>query len=154
MKLVAQRVVQAGSAPHRRSGINAFCYLHGDLLWLDAPPADLGRGQLASQIVEVSPPAGNRVRSYLEITAPDSTPDRQMVSAVQSGADFLADAGRPPPWRFGHGEVSFAFEVEAALAAQWQVELRMLLGYALAVRQAGSEADGTGGILTGNIFEP
>lgn len=154
MKLVAQRVVQPGTTPHRRAGINAFCYLHGEVFWLDAPPQDLGRGRLAGQIIEVSPPAGNRVRSYLEITAPDSTPDRQIISAVQSGADFLADAGRQPPWKFAHGEISFAFEVEAALSEQWQVELRMLLGYALAVRQTASEAEGGGGILAGNIFRP
>jgi len=154
MKLVAQRVVQAGVAPHPRAGINAFCYLHGDLFWLDAPPPDLGRGRLASQIVEVDPPIGNRVRSYLDITAPDATPNRQIVTAVQSGADFLADAGQPPPWRFQHGEISFVFELEAALAAQWQVELRILLGYALSVRQPGPEADGGGGILAGKIFEP
>jgi hypothetical protein len=153
MKLVAQRVVQVGSASHPRSGINAFCYLHGDRFWLDSPPDDLGRGKLVGQIIEVAPPVGNRVRSYLDVTAPDSTPDRQIVGAVQSGADFLADAGRPPPWRFAHGEVSFVFELEAALAAQWQVELRMLLGYALAARQASSEADGGAGILSGNIFE-
>jgi len=141
VKLIAQRVVQPGTVLNRASGINAFCYKHGDLFWLDAPPSDLGRGKLVSQIVEVAPPAGNRVRSNLEVTAPDSTPSRQLVSVVQSGADFLADAGRAPPWHFGHGEVSFTFEVEAALAQQWQVELRMLLGYALAVREADPAAE-------------
>lgn len=154
MKLVAQRVVQPGTAPNRQSGINAYCYLHGDRLWLDTPPADLERGQLVNRIVEVDPPAGNRVRSYLEITTPDSTPSRQIAGAIQAGADFLADAGQELPWHFAHGEVSFVFELEAALAAQWQVELRMLLGYALAVRRSGPEPGEAAGILSGNIFQP
>jgi len=154
MKLVAQRVVQAGTAPNRKAGFNAFCYLHGDRTWLDAPPVDLGRGQLVSRLIEVDPPSGNRVRSYLEITAPDSTPNRQIAGAVQAGADFLADSGAEPPWQLAHGEVSFVFEVEAALAAQWQVELRLLLGYALAVRKGEPDAAEGAGILAGNIFRP
>lgn len=152
MKLVAQRVVQPGNAPTRRSGFNAYCYLHGDRFWPNAPPEDLGRGRLVHLIREVEPPAGNRVRSYLDIVAPDATPSRQIAAAVQAGAEFLADAGRGSPWRLTHGEVSFTFEAEAALAAQWQIELRMLLGYALAVR--GEEPDAGAGVLAGNIFDP
>lgn len=154
MKLVAQRVIQPGDGPHRKSGVNAFCYLHGDLLWLNEPPPDLGRGQLVGRIIEVDPPSGNRVRSYLDITTPDSTPSRQIAGAIQAGADFLADAGQDPPWRLAHGEVSFVFEAEAALAAQWQVELRILLGYALAARRTAPDADAGGGILSGNTFQP
>jgi hypothetical protein len=92
----------------------------------------------------------NRVRSYLEIVAPDSTPNMQLAAA-QGGTDFLADVGAPPPWHLSHGEVTFVFELEAGLAAHWQVELRLLLGYALAVRREGASG---AGILAGNIFEP
>ena len=149
MKLVAQRVVQPGTVPNRRSGFNAFYFEHGDRAWLDLPPADLGPGQLVGQIIEVPPP-GNRVRSYLEIVAPDASPNMQLAAAVQAGADFLADAASPQPWRLAHGEVSFAFEVEAALAAHWRIELRLLLGYAFAARREGAPG---AGILAGNIFE-
>jgi hypothetical protein len=149
VKLVAHRVVQPGTAPNRRTGFNAFYFGHGDRFWLDVPPGDLGPGQLVNQIIEVQPP-GNRVRSYLEIVAPDVTPNMQIAAAVQAGADFLADAGAPQPWRLAHGEVSFIFEAEAALAAQWQVELRLLLGYALAVRREGPQG---AGIFAGNIFQ-
>jgi hypothetical protein len=137
MLLVAQRVVQLGSI--LRAGINAFCYLHGELSWLDEPPADLGSGELANYALEVDPRTVNRVRSYLDIIAPDATSNQRLVAAVQSGADTLASAGRPPPWHLAHGEVAFSFEVEAALAAHWQVEMRMLLGYALAVRVAAAD---------------
>lgn len=134
MKLVAQRVVQPGEGPSRRSGVNAYCSLHGDIYWLDAPPDDLGRGALVNQILEVSPPVGNRVRSYLEVTAPDSTSSKQIAFAVADGAALLASGERPLPWRLSHGEVSFAFDLEEALAADWQLELSLLLRYALAVR--------------------
>lgn len=154
MKLVAQRVVQAGVVPYPATGINAFCYLHPGRTWLGEAPADLGRGQLAAQIVEVEPPIGNRVRSYLEIMAPDTTPPMQLIGAVESGASFLADSGQHPPWRLQHGEVAFVFEAEKALAAQWQVELRMLLGYVLATLGTARKAGGGGGILAGDIFRP
>lgn len=134
MKLVAQRVVRLPSASSSGAGgVNAFCWLHGDRFWLDVPPDDLGPGKLAGSIVEV-PIGGNRVRSFLEIVAPDSTPGRQITAAVGGGAELLADAERALPWKLSHGEVTFEFSIEAGMAATWQLELRILLGYALAVR--------------------
>jgi hypothetical protein len=153
MHLVAQRVVQAGSHADRKTGVNAYCYYHSDTRWAEAPPPEsLPRGQLVGRIIEVSP-SGNRVRSYLEVTAPDDTHDMQIIGVVQSGANQLAEKGEAPPWRLIHGEVSFSFDVEAALAEHWQIELRLLLGYALAARPRDSGSRSDLGILSGSIFD-
>jgi hypothetical protein len=134
VRLVAQRVVRLPSASSSGvGGVNAFCWLHGDRFWLDVPPDDIGPGDLAGSIVEV-PIGGNRVRSFLEIVAPDSTPARQIIAAVGGGAEFLADIARELPWKLSHGEVTFEFSIEAGMVATWQLELRILLGYALAAR--------------------
>jgi hypothetical protein len=154
MRLITQRVVQPGSSPYRRTGINAFCYLHVGQNWLDEPPNDLGLGELVNQIIEVDPPVGNRVRSYLDIIAPDSTHSRHIVAAIQAGTDLLADSHHELPWNVSHGEIRFSFNVEAALAVHWQVELRILLGYALSVRQVRPDAETGGSILSDTGLQP
>lgn len=129
MKLVAQRVVRPSD---QASGINAYCYLHPGIHWPDAPPENLGRGLLEQQLIEIPPP-GNRVRSYLDITAPDGTSEQTITDVVLSGADWLASQARELPWELAHGEVSFSFNLDLGLVHQWPVELRILLGYALQV---------------------
>jgi hypothetical protein len=131
VKLVVQRVVRPKDGA---TGINAYCYLHPGRLWLDSPPADLGRGKLVNRLIEVDPPAGNRVRSYLDITSPDATTDAEISRVVGEGVRFMLDYKRPLPWALTHGETSFEFNLEQGLAEQWQLELRILLGYALQVR--------------------
>ncbi len=133
MRLVAQRVVRPSD---QASGINAYCYLHPGRTWLDEPPSDLGRGLMSGSLIEVAPPRGNRVRSYLEITAPDTSTDPVIGRLVLSGADVLADTHEPLPWRLVHGDATFDYNLEAALAPHWSVELRILLGYALEARRA------------------
>lgn len=132
MKLVAQRVVRPKD---QAAGINAYFYSHPGVEWFDSPPEDLGRGMLLRRIVEVKPPVGNRVRSYLEITAPDTTGDRQLVESVISGSDLLADSASALPWRLHHAEISFEFNLEFSLVEHWKIELRILLGYAIQVRR-------------------
>jgi hypothetical protein len=131
MKLVAQRVVRPRD---HASGINAYCYLHPGVTWLDEPPEGLGRGHLTGRMIELEPPAGNRVRSYLEITTPDTISDELVTRAVVSGAELLAANDEPLPWRFRLAETQFEFNLELALAPSWSVELRLLLAYALQVR--------------------
>ncbi len=141
MRIVTHRVVQPGTSPYRSTGINAYCYVHPGRVWLDEPPQDLGPGQLVNRIIEVDPPRGNRVRSFLDIIAPDSTSNRQIVSAIGDGASLLADTDHELPWNISHGEIRFSFNAEQALAEQWQIELKMLLGYALAVRRLSPDTE-------------
>lgn len=131
MKLVAQRVVRPRD---QASGINAYCYLHPGMTWLDELPQGLGRGNLTGRLIELEPPAGNRVRSYLEVTTPDATSNDLISRAVISGAELLAAEDQPLPWRFRLAGTHFEFNLELGLAESWSVELRVLLGYALQVR--------------------
>ncbi len=141
MRLVTQRVVQTGTSPYPRTGINSYCYLHPGRGWLDKPPGDLGPGKLANSIIEVDPPRGNRVRSFLDIVAPDSASSRQIVSAIRDGASLLADTGSELPWNVSHAEIRFSFNAEEALAVKWQIELKTLVSYALAVRRGVPDAN-------------
>jgi len=133
MKLVAQRVVSPAT---HATGVNAYYYRHPGRDWLDAPPDDLGRGVFASKILEVEPPVGNRVRSFLEITAPDRTSNLEIQHVILDGASLLSSGRQQLPWALVHGETLFNFNIELSLAAQWDLELRILLGYALEVRAA------------------
>ena len=132
MKLVAQRVVRPSD---QATGINAYCYLHRGRHWLDVPPPELGRGVLANRLIELDPPAGNRVRSYLVITTPDSTSNQEIGQAVLSGADIAVDFAHALPWSIHHAGTTFEFNLESSLVDQWEMELRILLGYALEVRE-------------------
>jgi hypothetical protein len=130
--LVAQRVVRPVD---QATGINAYCYLHPGQRWLGKPPSDLGRGKLDHWLVEVAPPSGNRIRSHLEITAPDGTSNQEIVEVVTNGSELLHARGDPLPWHLRHGETTLVFNLELGLANHWQLELRILLGYALQVRR-------------------
>src|SRR5687768_3322011 len=70
MYLAAQRV----RAPtNGREGINTFLYSHPGQRWNGMPPDEFRgphTGKLVAQNISVPPP-GNRVQSYLDITAPD-----------------------------------------------------------------------------------
>jgi hypothetical protein len=91
MYLVAQHVL---SPAGRGEGVNAFCYLHGpDLAWLGVPPEGIpgqNPGVLTAQLISVAPP-GNRVRSYLDVIAPDETPQAEIR---QSFVTFVSHAQR------------------------------------------------------------
>ena len=128
MLLIAQRVVSRQG----KQGVNAYCYLHGDRLWLGDPPEDLGEPQLANKSETVGPP-GNQVRSYLDILAPDVTPTAQILRDVLDTSELASDT-RPLPWRFISGDTSFTFDAVYELAMGWQEEIAELLERALAVR--------------------
>jgi len=129
MRLTAQRVV----SPHGKDGINAFCYLHGPHSWLDEPPPEIMNdpGRLANSHVEVEPP-GNRVRSYLDVIAPDHVPSDKIARDVIDAVTVLSS--EPLPLKVQSGDTTFIFNAELRLAAGWQGELKSLLWRALAVR--------------------
>jgi hypothetical protein len=122
MYLTAQHVVSSdGSA-----GINAFHYQHGPLVWQGLPPPgipDLEPGTLVNQSVVVEPP-GNRVRSYLDVIAPDETP---VAEIRQAFIGFLSEAQPTPlPWAGVSGSCFFRLSMERTLAAHWQREVALL----------------------------
>lgn len=128
MHLVAQRVV----SPQGTEGINAFCYLHGPYVWLNEPPPEIAHqpGSLVNSNIEIQPP-GNRVRSYLDIWSPDSSPSRAIAYVILEPIDLFES--KPLPLRVTNGNVFFEFNVDFALVEAWRVELEFLLWRALAV---------------------
>lgn len=125
MYVCAQRVLAIGGSYKGRQGINSFLYLHGSYEW-SGPPApdwlpDNNPGIITDSEIEIPPP-GNRVRSYLDLVAPDNTP-----------LDHLAQAaGRPGvvrelPVIWTHENIWCRFGTEDTLAPQWQHELQRLL---------------------------
>jgi hypothetical protein len=127
MRLIAQRV----QSSQGQEGINAFCYLHGPIGWLDKPPTDIQPGKLANSRVEVPPP-GNRIRSFLELVTPDVTPSRQVLRAILDCIDLFEN--KSFPLDVLSGDISFQFDLDLALAPGWRQELEFLLHHALAVR--------------------
>jgi hypothetical protein len=133
MVLTAQRVWNPTSG---REGVNAFCSLHGPHDWVGEPPTgvpDDNPGERVNAHVAI-PPGGNRVRSYLDIVAPDETPTAEILSAVRR---FLALArSRELPWVATVGRCTFRFGLERGIEAEWATEFRTLLDAALRVRVA------------------
>src|SRR5436190_1852344 len=68
--LTAHHVV---SPETQREGVNTFLYLHVGQQWEQLAPLDVPHqnpGALQAQSISLAPP-GNRIRSYLDIVAPD-----------------------------------------------------------------------------------
>ena len=118
-------------------GINAFHYSHVGRTWEGLPPhgiPDEDPGALVAQTIVVPPP-GNRVRSYLDIVAPDVTPWAEIRPAFMS---FVAEAQRRRfPWAGVVGRTYFRAGMEQALAANWQREIADLYRAVQAVRIGG-----------------
>lgn len=121
------------SAHRRGNGINAFYYAHGPYVWRDSPPPEIKRepGHLINAHVAVAPP-GNSVRSYLEIVAPDETPNATLEQSIAGSIDLFGATRLP--LKVQSGDISFEFDVEQALAPAWRREIIVLLHSALVVR--------------------
>ena len=130
MRLTAQRVVsQAG-----QHGINSFYAVHGPYQWLDRPPDPIlaSPGELVESDIRVTPP-GNRVRSFLEIVAPDDMPSQRIIRGVMDCLDLLSN--RDLPLTVESVPMLFIFDAERALALAWRKELVTLLEHAIRVRE-------------------
>lgn len=99
MYLAAQRVRDS----FHREGINAFRYAHG-YTWQLPPPGipDEDSGVLVNEMITIQP-AGNVVRSYLDIIAPDEAFWPEIRPAFMafvgfgcSRVEIQAAAERPP----------------------------------------------------------
>ena len=132
MYLTAQNV----RSPKGVEGINAFHYSHGaTYAWQGLPPEgipDKNPGTLVAETINVLPPGGNRVRSYLDVVAPDGTPWSEIRPAFIA---FVSEAQRGPfPWIGVSGRVFFRIGIELALAQTWQREIAELYRAVQAVR--------------------
>lgn len=132
MYLTAQRVL----SPTGQEGINAFFYTHGPCTWAGEPPPEVlpenDPGELVAQRLEV-PPSGNRVRSYLDLVAPEDRTDAWLMSVLRS---LVQEAARHPlPWNIARDGCLCRFHLEQSLLPRWHEELAYLLQAALLARQ-------------------
>ena len=134
MYLAAQRVRRPTSG---EEGVNAFFYKHAGYSWDGLPPdgiPDENPGELVRSTIAVPPP-GNRVRSYLDIVAPDETPWTEIRPAFVA---FVSEAqAAPMPWTGVVGRCVFRAGMDAALAVGWEAELFGLYGAARAAHVGG-----------------
>jgi hypothetical protein len=128
MKLVVQRVI----APDGRDGINAFSYWHGGLWWTRTPPAN-ALSIAGASMIAVEPAAGNRVRSYIDVLAPDAIDHDELLNGILDFADALAVQGGHLPIAGQFGPVSTTFNVEGSLVPSWYDEIQHLADAAVTV---------------------
>lgn len=116
-------------------GVNAFLYSHGPATWQTPPPEipEENPGKLVAQSISIRPP-GNRVRSYLDIVAPDDAGWPEVRTALM---DLVGKLQRSPlPWVGTSGRCHFRLGMERSLAREWQKELAILYRSAQALRLA------------------
>jgi hypothetical protein len=115
--------------------VNTFLYLHGAYAWTVLPPdiPDQNPGTLASQSISIRPP-GNRIRSYLDIIAPDETRWDEVRTALM---EFVGTYQRSRlPWNGQSGQCFIRLGMELGLASEWQKELAVLYRASQALRLA------------------
>lgn len=98
MFLIAQRVVDI-TTDQQLEGINTYRYHHGGANW-DTPPGSEFRENNPGELVEKHltpgfPKSGNRVRSFLDILAPDDALPEEITRAFHRFLPALAHA-----WNF------------------------------------------------------
>lgn len=117
-------------------GVNAFLYSHGPYTWNGLPPAgipDQDPGVLINAHISVPPP-GNRVRSYLDVVAPDDT---QASEIRQSFITFVSQVQLQPfSWVGLVGRCMFRIGMDQSLTNQWRREIAQLYRAVSAVRVA------------------
>jgi len=117
MYLTAQRVVSPSTG---REGINAYYYLHVIGGWISPPEPERDPGTLIRMLISVEPP-GNRIRSWLDIVAPDEALLTDLRYALMT---FISTNQRSPlPWEQRMGSTLLRFGAEAALAHEWHHEI-------------------------------
>jgi hypothetical protein len=121
MKLVAQRLV----SPDGREGVNAFGYWHGGLWWTRLPPPN-ALSIAGASLIAVAPTAGHRVRSYIDVLAPDAIEASELHEGIMAFADALATQGGHLPIVGTFGRVSTTFGTETSLIPRWYDELQEL----------------------------
>lgn len=130
MYLSAHHVV----SPVRGEGINAFYYVHGHDWDADVPPQmfpEVNPGELFDQSIAIPPP-GNRVRSFLDVVAPDGASPTEIR---QGFVVFVSRSrGTPLPWRGTFGRCLFHIGMDLGLVNQWHTEVAVLFRATFTVR--------------------
>jgi len=131
--VTAHRVVRPETG---EEGINAFLHIHGpDFSWPTEPwlLPENNPGRTTGRQVGLAP-GGNRVRSYLDLLAPDETPAAE-ISAALTGLwlELVADEALPEiertlpnPVVYERGPVVIRFGVEGGLRPGRLLELNEL----------------------------
>lgn len=125
MFLVVQHVATA-----EHDGVNAYVHEHGvreDWVW--EPPAgvpDEDPGRMIDHLTHVTVEGRGRVRSYLDVAAPDGT-TVSVLARVHDVVAAVLRSGGQFPLVVVSGPIFMRFEVEAALRQDWRAELRRLL---------------------------
>jgi len=116
-------------------GVNSFLYSHGAHTW-QTPPTDIpdkNPGALMAQSISVRPP-GNRVRSYLDIVAPDEIRWDEVRVGLMT---FVGESQRTAlPWIGQCGRCHFRLGMDHGLAQHWQKEVAVLYRASQALRLA------------------
>jgi hypothetical protein len=131
--LTAHHVVSPGK---KREGVNAFLYLHAGQAWEHLSPADVpsqNPGTLLAQSITVPPP-GNRVRSYLDIVAPDEVRWEDVHVGLMEFVGRLQSS--PLPWAGESRNGYFRVGMDLGLSSRWQKELAVLYRSAQALWMA------------------
>lgn len=120
MLLTAQHVAKPSTGDE---GVNVYSYHHGPYVWHGLPPdgiPDQNPGVLVYQSISVDPP-GNRVRSYLDVVAPDGT---AWTEIRQAFVTFISRNQRNQlPWIDVVGRCWFRINMDLGLAASWHREV-------------------------------
>lgn len=125
MFLVIQHVATA-----EHDGVNAYIHEHGvrdDWEW-EPPPGvpDEDPGRVIDHLTRVTVQGRGRVRSYLDVAAPDGTAASVLTRVHDVVASVLRSGGQFPLVVVS-GPIFIRFEVEEALRYDWRAELRRLL---------------------------
>jgi hypothetical protein len=123
MYVVVQRVLSPTTG---KSGINAFLYLHPNRRWrvppTDIPSVDPGRLERQSLAVE---PNGNRVRSNLDVVAPDDIELSKLREHLMAFAQRVQ--AEPFPWEGTEGPCIFRIHMIHRISnAGWGPEVNAL----------------------------
>jgi hypothetical protein len=133
MYLTAQRPAADVAHP---LGINAYYYMH-NLRWAGHVPRALPQPRFVRGHESVPKVQGQarRIRSYLDIFAPDDAVVEEVQRSVYHlDRNILSDGGHSP-WVHVCGRVTVEFDIEAGLANVWRAELFWLSGEARRVWQ-------------------
>lgn len=122
MYLAAQRPVvdEAYAWP----GINAYLYLHGRS-WPGRPPPNLPAATYNRRHEFVPHHPGRRIRSYLDLVAPDDVHSDELRRAI-AHVHGVVTSGVARPWVHICGRCEVTFLVEPSLDNVWHAELHLL----------------------------